>query len=141
MWIRKAAGAKVSWRVLTSDNFRSSADGCHKREMRGEPSSWSRRTEGQVEKCIDWKSLHLSILYSCHSCQSRHQVVNRPQCLETFNAFRFARFLRAHRKMCLIMVWLLFVALICLTVVLGSVNSEGMEGGVSAGPGTPRMGG
>ncbi|GMR48133.1 hypothetical protein PMAYCL1PPCAC_18328 [Pristionchus mayeri] len=37
---------------------------------------------------------------------------------------RVARSIRKHRKLCLILVWLSFVALICLTVVLGSIGND-----------------
>ncbi|GMS95816.1 hypothetical protein PENTCL1PPCAC_17991 [Pristionchus entomophagus] len=37
---------------------------------------------------------------------------------------RMARSIRQHRKLCLILVWLSFVALICLTVVLGSIGND-----------------
>lgn len=38
--------------------------------------------------------------------------------------FRVTRSIRKHRKLCLILIWLSFVALICLTVVLGSIGND-----------------
>ncbi|GMT24254.1 hypothetical protein PFISCL1PPCAC_15551, partial [Pristionchus fissidentatus] len=53
---------------------------------------------------------------------------------------RVARWIRKHRKLCLILVWLSFVALICLTVVVGSIGNESPADGSSASNPNARIG-